>query len=88
MFDDNATGKIYKDTIPPKTTTLKWCKDDDTQNLHIEIDIPANELRDAYGELDEFILSLFRECEKSNKISDKLLALEHMVRNIESKTNP
>ena len=52
-----------------------------TNNLTISLEIEGFELECA--ELKDFDRALFRECEKSNSIADKFLALETLVRRIE-----
>lgn len=88
--DDNgflstyATGKCFNSLNPaPEHTTLKYCKDLSTGTLHIEIDIPERDF--DLIEYDAFTRALIRDCGNSDKIADKILLLEHLVRIIEEK---
>ena len=60
--------RIYKEPLGNKTI------------LHLEI---PDYLLMKYCKPDEFTQALMRECDKSGRISDKLLAMEHIVRDIE-----
>lgn len=66
----------------PKNTTLTYCKDLSTGTLHIVLDIPEHDLLSL--KFDKFTRKLISECENSEKMSDKLLMLEHIVRIMEN----
>lgn len=52
-----------------------------TGTLTISLEIERFEM--ACATLHDFDRALFRECEKSNSIADKFLALETLIRRIE-----
>lgn len=84
MLDSNATGDVFSPEKPaPKHVTLKYCRDLGSNTLHIVLDIPNSDLLSIT--YDEFTRLLISDCEKSMKIADKLLMLEHIIRLIEIK---
>ncbi len=52
-----------------------------TNDLHISLVVESFEL--VCPQFTDFDRALFRECEKSNSVADKLLALETIARRIE-----
>jgi hypothetical protein len=62
---------------------LKYSESFDPTNLTNTVTIEINDLEMVLLKLDRFDRLLLDECNKSNKISDKLLALECMARRIE-----
>ena len=64
---------------------LEYYEDIKTDEIRINIIIYPLDFFEI--ELDDFDRLLLRECDKSNKISDKLLALETIARKLEKASN-
>lgn len=64
---------------------LEYYEDIETNEIRINIIIYLSDFLEV--ELDNFDRFLLKECNKSNKISDKLLALETIARKLEKASN-
>lgn len=60
---------------------FEYWKHPATNNLTISLEIEGSEFESV--ELTGLDRALFRECEKSNTIADKFLALETLIRRLE-----
>jgi len=60
---------------------LETWRDPATNDYHVMLKLDCFEIRCA--KLTDFDRALFRECEESSSVADKLLALETMARRIE-----